>query len=87
MISVDQAALARAFGGGNVPDMTSMMQNMTLPESTVDPAAAQTDLLTALGRLGRGMLQSFVAQNGEGAILTADMAEVEACVKALLDEA
>ena len=75
MITVDQAALARAFGGGNVPDMASMMQNMTLPESTVDPAAAQTDLLTALGRLGRGMLQSFVAQNGEGAILTADMAE------------
>ena len=75
MITVDQAALSRAFGGGNVPDMASMMQNMPMPQSTVDPAVAQTDLLTALGRLGRGMLQSFVAQNGEGAVLTADMAE------------
>ena len=75
MITIDQAALSRAFGGGSVPDMSSMMQNMQMPESTVDPAVAQTDLLTALGRLGRGMLQSFVAQNGEGAVLTADMAE------------
>ena len=75
MITIDQAALSRAFGGGNVPDMSAMMQNMQLPQSTVDPAVAQTDLLTALGRLGRGMLQSFIAQNGEGAVLTADMAD------------
>ena len=78
MITVDESALQQAFGGGAVPDVESMMQNMMQnmqPGAGVNTAAVQTDLVTALGRLGRGMLLGFIAQNGEGASLTADMAD------------
>ncbi len=78
MITVDEYALQQAFGGGAMPDVESMMQNMMQnmqPGAGVDTAAVQTDLATALSRLGRGMLLSFISQNGEGAALTADMAD------------
>ena len=77
MITVDEGMLAQAFGGMQMPDIGSLMQQQMANTNTqtVDPAAAQNAILTALNRLGRGMLNSFIAQNGEGALLTPDMGD------------